>query len=198
MEKTLYLIAGADGCGKTTFIKNLLSLKQFENITVICPDIQAELLDKNLNASDRKKQAAEQSKAAFKKCTEQNLSLVLETPLYDRSELTSLRSLIAFGYTIRSIYIATSVPIINERRIKKRAEISGEQPVKEYRDLYRKSMRNIKTLIEVSSEILIYDGSDADLKKVYSKTKNGEEWIDERYKVISWVNEYIPNVFKNS
>ena len=130
------------------------------------------------------------------KLVEQSKTFILESPLYDRSELSSLKSFLVFGYTLRTVYIATSVPVINERRIKKRALISGEpQSVQSLRDLYRKSMKNIKPLIDISSEILIYDGSDSDLKKVYSKTETGEEWLDERYKVISWVNEFIPEAF---
>ena len=196
MSKNIYLIAGAEGCGKTTFIKNLAALKQFEGMPIICSDMQAEFLDKNLSYSERKKLAADISKKTMQRLVEQNKSFILESPLYDRAELSSLKSFNAFGYTLRTVYIATSVPVINERRIKKRALISGEPPINNLRDLYRKSMKNIKPLIEISGEILIYDGSDADLKKVYSKTATGEEWIDDRYKVISWVNEFIPGVFK--
>jgi len=194
MSKNLYVIAGAEGSGKTTFIKNLLESGWFPETPVINVDLLAETLDKNLSGAEKTKLATEMCKSSMTKLAEQKKTFILEAPFSERSEFAVLKSFKAFGYAIHTVYLATSVPVINERRIKKRAAITGEAEMKDFRDKYRKSMRNIKQLIEISTNILIYDCSDENLKKVYAKTDSGEEWIDQRYKVISWVNEYIPNV----
>ena len=50
----LYMIAGANGSGKSTYVKNLLQTPGYQKLPYVCPDTEVELIceEKNLHRYD--------------------------------------------------------------------------------------------------------------------------------------------------
>ena len=166
----LYMIAGANGSGKSTYVKNLLQTPGYQKLPYVCPDTEVELIceEKNLHRYDMTDeqlrkiylQAMElcQQKRFF--CIQHKQSFILETVLSTENKIQELITAKKEGYHIVGIYVGTNSPDINISRVKKRVQQGGHSvPISKIQDRYYKSMENLKHLFAICHELYIYDNT---------------------------------------
>ena len=120
LKPVLILIAGANGCGKTTITKNLLANPWTLGCEYINPDDLAKAMP---GGWDAKENFVEAQKQASERC-EQNLrdgrSMVLETAFSSQRKLNFVAEAKKAGFFIRLYFIGTASPDINAARICRR------------------------------------------------------------------------------
>ncbi|RUM46519.1 MAG: hypothetical protein DSY47_07925 [Hydrogenothermus sp.] len=164
MEKTLFIIAGANGSGKTTFAKEF------------CKENNLEFLNTDEIAKHCKTdiEAGRRFLKAVREKLNQNSSFVIETTLSGKYIKPIIKEAKSKGFLIKLIYIFLSNPEENILRVRQRVLKGGHNvPEKDIiRRYYRskKMFREIKNLVNEWS--LIFNGKDnfilvADDKSIY-------------------------------
>ena len=153
----LYIIAGANGAGKSTISRSLV---QQVDIPIIDPDAIARSLD----PIDPLRVAVQAGKAAIDrahKYIETATSFGVETTLSGRNYLKLMKSLKQKGWSINLIYIGIDNPETNIRRVRERVSRGGHDvPINDIRRRYERSLNNLSIAITLTDSVTIYDNSE--------------------------------------
>ena len=157
--KTLYIIAGANGSGKSTISKELLPE---ENIVYINADDIAKQLCPNDMQSVRIK-AGKEVYARIDKMFTQGQSFALETTLSGLGHIKTIETAKEYGYKVIIIYTFVDSPEICIKRIKTRVK-NGGHPIPE-EDVIRRFSRSQKHFWNTYKDladnwVLYYNGGD--------------------------------------
>jgi predicted ABC-type ATPase len=153
----IYVIAGANGSGKSTISKSLV--KQID-IPIIDPDAIARELDP-VNPAQAAMQAGRIAIDRAQVYINKPVSFGVETTLSGRNYLKLMKSLKEASWTVNLIYIGIDNPETNIRRVRERVERGGHNvPIDDIRRRYERSLDNLAKAIVVADLVTIYDNSD--------------------------------------
>jgi predicted ABC-type ATPase len=144
----LYLIAGCNGCGKTTFIHSpeyLQAVEQFD------PDAQFATLG-SWRAVTRK----------LREYLSTGIDLVLETTLSGRTILKHIGQAKRDGYELHLTFIGTDAPEINIARIRTRTALGGHHiSDNDVKRRWYTSLANLPIVAALADSTLVLDNSRA-------------------------------------
>lgn len=171
--KTLYIISGANGSGKTTFAKNFAKLNDlyFINADEIAKELDSE------NITKYKIKAGKIFFSELKKNLESNKSFVIETTLSGKYLVEYIKQAKELDFTISLIYLFLETPDININRVKNRVLNGGHHIPQD--DIIRRYYRSKNMFWSIYKDLAdswsIYYNSDEVFEKIASKDKIFDE-----------------------
>lgn len=174
MPKTLYIISGCNGAGKTTasftILPDLLGCKEF---------INADEIAKGLSPFQPEKVAFEAGRIMLKRLDELielGKTFAFETTLASKIYKGKIEIAKAKGFKITLLFFWLSSVELAKERVKTRVKEGGhniEAEVIERR--YKNGIKNLFELyLPIVDELLIIDNSSDHLEYLAQKTNNGE------------------------
>ncbi len=189
-DKQIFCFAGPNGAGKSSTISEFIELKICPDY-YICPDLLLEPEQKNIK--DEYIKAMEQAEWLRKDAVENGRSMTFETVFSTRGKLDFIRYAKGRDYSVSTIYITTSNPEINIKRVRKRVSEGGHSvPEDKIVSRYEKCMRLMPEALIASDSASVYDNSidDERPRLVIVKTDGCFEIIRD-YLNLEWVRKYL-------
>ncbi len=153
----IYVIAGANGSGKSTISKSLV--KQID-IPIIDPDAIAREIDP-VNPAQAAMRAGRMAIDRAQIYINKPVSFGVETTLSGRNYLKLMKSLKEASWIVNLIYIGIDNPETNIRRVRERVERGGHHvPIDDIRRRYEHSLNNLAKAIVIADSVIIYDNSE--------------------------------------
>lgn len=187
-NKNVYLIAGPNGSGKTTFAKKFLP------DYVKCPNfVNADLIAQGLAPFEPRSAAIKAGRLVLQQIhefAERNINFSFETTLSGKSYVGLLKELKAKGYAIHLFFLWVPSPELAIARIKERVAEGGHNVPAE--DVRRRFVRGIYNFLKLYEPLLdswiLFDNSKAK-PLLIAKRRNGhrEVFNIELFKIIQQV-----------
>jgi predicted ABC-type ATPase len=153
---TLTLVAGANGCGKTTLT---LSGLEFLTIPLLDPDKIAKTLQSTMPSTFPIASARQVLKSAREHVSRAE-SFAVETTLSGKSYLQMMVDARVRGFEIVLVYIGTENVEINLARIRNRVIEGGHDvPEEDVRRRYKRSFQNLPIAIKRADHTILFDNS---------------------------------------
>ena len=157
-DKQLWLLAGGNGAGKSTFYRLFL-----EPPGLIF--VNADLIARQIGPSDSPRdgyQAARIAERFRSDLLNQGVSFCYETMFSHTSKVDFVARARALGYRIVLVYIHLSTPQLNEARVLQRVS-EGGHPVPRDKILGRlpRTMKNVAAALPLADEAWLLDNSSA-------------------------------------
>ena len=181
--RQLWVLAGGNGAGKSTFYNQHLAKYgiKFVNADLIAKEIDSK------NPEESSYLAATVAAKIRKDLISQGASFCFETVFSHESKIDFLASAKANGYTIILVYIHLFDSSLNEARVKQRVSEGGHNvPTEKIQSRIPRTMKHIKIALSIVDEARILDNSSKDnpfqqilmMKSGYFETKTGPlpEW----------------------
>jgi predicted ABC-type ATPase len=147
-NKTLYIIAGANGSGKTTFAKNFAGLEDIKFIN-------ADEIAKKYDANDIQKYKIKAGKEFFEELDlslQESKSFIIETTLSGKYLIDIIKNAKELNFRVVLIYLFLETTDENIFRVKNRVLNGGHDvPVE---DIKRRFKRSRKLFIDVYKNIV--------------------------------------------
>lgn len=167
--KTLYIISGANGSGKTTFAKSFSNLNKlyFINADEIAKELDSE------NITKHKIKAGKIFFSEFKNRLELNNSFIIETTLSGKYLINYIKKAKELNYKVVLIYLFLENPESNISRVKNRVLNGGHHIPKDdiIRRYYRSKDMFWNIYKDMVNEWVIYYNSDEIFEKIANKEK---------------------------
>jgi predicted ABC-type ATPase len=178
----LWLIAGPNGSGKTTFVERHLNKYEFVNADVIA---------KAMNPADPGAVAREAMFAAEdkrKELLQQGKTFVAETVFSHESKLDLVREAKQAGYNVQLVFICTEDPTLNAGRVMQRVAKGGHAvPMDKIAPRYARSIANAQAAVPLVDRMHVYDNTRSNMPhkfvalfengRLQSATKYPPEWF---------------------
>jgi len=188
-KPTLWVLAGGNGAGKTTFYNLYLAAC---GITFV----NADLIAKNLNPEnpeDYSYQAATLAAEIRENLLLQRISFCYETVFSHPSKIDFISKAKAMGYQINFVYIHLIDSSLNEARVTQRVTEGGHRvPAAKIHSRIPRTMQHIKPAISIADQVLIFDNSSWEnpFQKIIS-IRNGN-YQTEADSLPEWVKDLLP------
>lgn len=159
-QKTLIILCGSNGAGKSTFHKLYLKNLNF-------PFINADNIAKEEfgeNAEKKSYEAAEMAAKQRNDLLESGSSFIFETVLSDPkgSKIEFFKYAQKIVYTVSIHFIGISNSSVSKARVMERVATGGHSvPEQKIIDRYPRTLKNLERMIPCINEITIYDNDDA-------------------------------------
>jgi predicted ABC-type ATPase len=184
-NKSVYIIAGPNGSGKTTFAKMFLP------DYVKCPNfVNADLIAQGLAPFEPRAAAVKAGKLVLQQIHEyagRGVDFAFETTLSGKSYVSLLADLKAKGYALHLFFLWIPSPELAIARIKDRVADGGHNvPVGDVRRRFARGINNFFTLYEsLLDSWMLFDNSKAK-PVLIAKRKNGHREVvnEELFKAI--------------
>ena len=155
----LWIIAGVNGAGKTTFTNKYLRGK----IAIINPDEIA--IQKNITPL----QAGKKAILERQNYLEKKISFAVETTLSGFNEIELIKKCKDLNYKINLVYIYLQNKILSYSRVQQRVQNYGHNiPINDINRRYQKSINNFIKITPIIDRIYLLDNSDTKTKLVSS------------------------------
>ncbi len=157
--RQLWVLAGGNGAGKSTFYNLYLSKYgiKFVNADLIAKDLDSE------NPEGLSYHAATLAAKIREDLIFQGVSFCFETVFSHESKIDFLAQARANGYTIILVYIHLFDSSLNEARVKQRISEGGHGvPIEKIHSRIPRTMKLIKTALSIVDEARILDNSSKD------------------------------------
>lgn len=148
--KCLYIIAGANGSGKSTIASEILPAEGI--IYVNADDIAKELCPSDLNSV--KIQAGKEFFARVDKCFEKNQSFAIESTLSGLAHVKTIEKAHSLGYSVVIAYVFVDSPLVCISRIRSRVNAGGHYVPDA--DVIRRYERSRKNFLKVYGKLADY------------------------------------------
>ena len=175
-KPVLIVIAGPNGSGKTTITSKILRHDWMEDAIYINPDIVAQEMFGDWNATDAVMRAAVYCTNKREECLCKRKSLIFETVLSTDEKVLFLKRARELGFFIRLFFVSTSHPTINAARIAQRVMKGGHDvPITKIISRYSKSIINCRRVAAFADRTYIYDNSVDDVEaRLLFRLSNGQ------------------------
>ncbi len=187
--RQLWVLAGGNGAGKSTFYKLYLGKYgiKFVNADLIAKDIDSE------NPEGLSYHAATVAAKIREDLISQGVSFCFETVFSHESKIDFLAQAKANGYKIILVYIHLFDSSLNEARVKQRVSEGGHSvPTEKIHSRIPRTMKHIKTALSIVDEARILDNSSKDdpfQQIIVVKSGNYEAKADP---LRGWVRDLLP------
>lgn len=158
-SKQLWVLAGGNGSGKTTFYENFLASK---GIKLVNADVIAKVIN-----PDRPEEVSYESADLASEIREdllrQEVSFCFETVFSHVSKVDFIAKAKAMGYEIIFVYIHLETSDLNEARVYQRIESGGHRvPIAKIHSRIPRTMKNISLALPLTDETRLLDNSSKD------------------------------------
>jgi predicted ABC-type ATPase len=159
MKPELWLIAGPNGSGKTTFYRERLS----DHIPIF---VNADEIARGLgrdpdNAAQTDYRAAEIAEERRQELIREGKTFAAETVFSHSSKLDLLKQAKAAGYVTYLVFVATTTPNINIERVAHRVRRGGHNvPTDKIISRYERSLENLVRAMPLADTIYVLDNSE--------------------------------------
>lgn len=155
-EKQLWVLAGGNGAGKSTFYHHYLSKY---GIKFVNADLIARAMDTD-NPERLSYEAATLATEMRENMIVQGESFCFETVFSHASKIDFIAMAKAHGYTVILVYIHLTDPSLNEARVYQRTLEGGHDvPAEKIQSRIPRTMKNVKTSLPLVDEAWILDNS---------------------------------------
>jgi predicted ABC-type ATPase len=189
IPKQLWVLAGGNGAGKSTFYKLYLAKYgiKFVNADLIVKDMDSE------NPEGLSYHAAALAAKIREGLISQGVSFCFETVFSHESKIDFLASAKANGYKIILVYIHLFHSSLNEARVRQRVSEGGHSvPTEKIHSRIPRTVKHIKTALSIVDEARILDnssGSNPFQQIIVMKFGNYEAKADP---LPGWARDLIP------
>ncbi|MCD4743742.1 MAG: zeta toxin family protein [Desulfobacteraceae bacterium] len=187
-SKHLWILAGGNGAGKSTFYRLYLSKY---GIKFINADLIAKEIDSK-NPEDLSYQAAALASKIREDLIIHGVSFCFETVFSHESKIDFIAKARAHGYKITLVYIHLSSSELNEARVHQRVSEGGHSVSSEkIHSRIPRTMKHIKTALPLVDDVRLLDNSSIDdpfLQVAIIKSQKCEELISPLPK---WAREIL-------
>lgn len=164
-QKQLWILAGANGAGKSTFYRLFLKSR---GINLINADIIATAINP-VNQESASYKAMILAERLREDLLAQGISFCFETVFSHLSKIDFIARAKSLGYHIVLVYIHLETPELNEARVHQRvAEGGHDVPPQKIRSRIPRTMKHIATVLPLIDEARLLDNSlfDAPFRKI--------------------------------
>ncbi len=158
-SKHLWILAGGNGAGKSTFYRLYLSKYgiKFINADVIAREIDSK------NPENLSYHAAALAAKIREDLINQGVSFCFETVFSHESKIDFIAKAKAHGYKITLVYIHLSSSELNEARVHQRVSEGGHSvPSEKIHSRIPRTMQHIKTVLPLVDDVRLLDNSSQD------------------------------------
>jgi predicted ABC-type ATPase len=176
VSKQLWVLAGGNGAGKTTFYNLFLAPK---GIKLVNADIIAKTISPE-NPEKVSYTAANVAEQIRKKLLQQGVSFCFETVFSHVSKIDFVASAKAQGYEIILVYIHLETSELNEARVYQRVTEGGHNvPVDKIHSRIPRTMQHIGAVLPLVNEARLLDNSyrDNPFQQVACVKRGRRQWI---------------------
>jgi len=155
----MFLIAGVNGSGKTTFTKTVL--RKHPKLKVIDPDEIAKNITGSFATIDAEQvSAGKTALLTVQRCIQSKQSFIVESTISGRVYLRYLKQARDNGFKTVLVYVALSSAELSAERVALRVSKGGHNiPINDIKRRYPKSFDNLKAHLQLSDLGYIYDNS---------------------------------------
>lgn len=154
-DKQVWVLAGGNGAGKSTFYRLMLESK---GLVVINADQIAQNLDAE-NPEDKSYEAAIAAMSLFQKFVNEGRSFTYETVFSHKSKLEFIERAKMAGYEVVLVYIHL-VDNLHELRVIQRVSEGGHSAdYAKIRTRLKRTIRQVKKAAPLVDELLLFDNS---------------------------------------
>jgi predicted ABC-type ATPase len=157
----LTVIAGANGSGKSTLTRQLVSVAQDENrsILLIDPDAIAKEIDP-INPAAAAIAAGRKALSLSQQYIQSESSFVVETTFSGNTYIKLMREAKSHGWLIILMYIGIDNPNVNVLRVADRVKLGGHDvPREDILRRYERSLANLNKATKIVDTLILYDNS---------------------------------------
>ncbi|MFK5950554.1 MAG: zeta toxin family protein [Methylococcales bacterium] len=155
----MFLIAGVNGSGKSTFSKTII--RKHPKLKIIDPDEIAKNITGSFATIDAEQVSAGRTALlTVQRCIQSKQSFIVESTISGRVYLRYLKQAKDNGFKTILVYVALSSPDLSAERVALRVSKGGHNiPIKDISRRYPKSFKNLKAHLQLSDLGYIYDNS---------------------------------------
>jgi predicted ABC-type ATPase len=155
---TLTIIAGSNGCGKSTLTSS--ARDKFQQTPILDPDAIAKSLRQTLDSGNSDIEAGKQVLRLAEQMISDKQSFTVETTLSGSTYLRMAQRAQEAGFNLLVVFVGTASVEINIQRVKIRV-IKGGHDVSEedQRRRYPRTLANMKRLLPMADLAVILDNS---------------------------------------
>lgn len=188
-KKQLWVLAGGNGAGKSTFYKHYL-----EDYGMIF--VNADIIAKEISPKSSKELSYSAAAMAAKirnDLLSQGVSFCFETVFSHESKIDFIAHAKSLGYKIILVYIHLINSSLNEARVYQRTKEGGHDvPIEKIHSRIPRTMEHIKNAITIVDEAWILDNSsEKDRFKQMVVMKSGEYEVKVN-QIPEWVKDILP------
>ncbi|OEY67536.1 zeta toxin family protein [Marinobacter sp. X15-166B] len=184
----LWLLAGGNGSGKSTFYERFLHAKQI-------PFVNADLFARTLWPAEPEKHSYEAALIAEKeriRLLEERHSFCFETVFSHPSKIDFVATAKAAGYRVRVFYFHLQTPDLNAARVHSRVAAGGHRvPEDKIRARIPRTLYNVRQLVGLVDELFLIDNSSLDTPYVRIASWQQSDWVTHRLPLPDWAKEIM-------
>lgn len=191
MSRQLWILAGGNGSGKSTFYRLYLKPR---HLTFVNADLIAEELfpEKTEAASQN---AREEAQRRVEQHLQQGDSFCFETVFSHPSKIELIKKAKSLGYTVVLVYIHLRTSELNHARVIQRVNLGGHDvPPAKIRSRIPKTMVNIKKVLSVVDEAHLIDNSSVTNPLVKVATVKQHQVIPSIMPLPDWAQELLKGI----
>jgi predicted ABC-type ATPase len=175
---TFTVVAGANGCGKSTLTK--WAREEFQESSVLDPDAISRSLQATGSNSGTVIDAGREVLSMAERLLAAGQSFTVETTLAGNTYLRMMNKAKKLGYIVVLVYIGTTSVEINMQRVRFRVTKGGHDvPDEDQKRRYPRSFANAAKAITIADEAVVLDNSTSTgYVKVAVKRATGIEYFD--------------------
>lgn len=177
VSKQLWVLAGGNGAGKTTFYNLFLAPK---GIKLVNADIIAKAISPE-NSEKVSYKAANVAGQIREELLQQGVSFCFETVFSHPSKIDFVAKARARGYEVILVYIHLDTSELNEARVYQRVTEGGHNaPIDKIHSRIPRTMRHIAAVLPLVNEARLLGNSDHDnpFEPVAAVKRGRREWIN--------------------
>ena len=156
VSKQIWLLAGGNGAGKSTFYRLFLAPRGIKLLN-------ADLIAKEINPENPEKvsyEAANLVGRLLEDLLDQGISFCYETVFSHGSKIDFVAKAKAQGYKIILVYIHLEIPELNEARVQQRVTEGGHDvPADKIHNRIPRTMKHISTILPLVNEARLLNNS---------------------------------------
>ena len=192
-DRQLWVLAGANGAGKSTFYEHFLKPA---GLSLVNADILAKQLDKD-NTEAVSYKAAKLTEKLRTRMLQTGCSFCFETVFSHPSKIDFLAKAKSFGYEIVLVYIHLQHNELNQARVMQRVNEGGHNvPVDKIISRIPRTMIHVKDALPLADVVQFYDNSSQSNPFQSIAQINGAKLTTQTNELPGWANEMLSDHLK--